>query len=77
MVLSMGYRMSEDRSSVSFLVGPKARKQIEDLKRDRGAATTSELIRDALRILATLEGYKEKDGTILLEYNGQKIKLIL
>ena len=67
----------QTKRPVNFLVTEKAYEQIEELRAKRGSTTNSELFRDALKILATLQKFKEEDGTVIIEHNGKKYKLFV
>jgi hypothetical protein len=51
--------------------------RLEKLKRSYGVTSTSELIRDGIKVLAALENLKESDGTITVTKGGKNYRIVL
>jgi hypothetical protein len=51
--------------------------RLEKLRKSYGVASTSELIRDGIKVLAALETLKEPDGTITVAKGGKYYKIVL
>ena len=66
--------MSVEKKAVTFLVSPEAYEKILELKTKRQAGTTSEVIRDALRVLSTMEELKDDDDTVTIQKGNKELK---
>ena len=71
-----GFEVTE--KVITVRIKGKAVDQLERLKEDEGASSHSQIVRNALRVYNTLESYKDKDGSIIIEGpDGKRMKLIM
>ena len=66
-----------EEKPVQVIFKGEALNRLEDLRQSYGATTKSQVIRDGIRVLAALEKLKDKDGTITVEKEGKRYKVIL
>jgi hypothetical protein len=51
--------------------------RLEKLRESYGVTSTSELVRDGIKVLAALENLKEPDGTITVAKGGKYYRIVL
>lgn len=73
----MEKKMENDFKVIQVRVSEGVYSQMERLKGKRGATSMSQVIRDGLKALNTLEELKQKDGSVVCEHNGDRVKIII
>ena len=68
--------MSREKSVMVTFKG-EALERLEELRKSYGASTTSELIRDGIKVLAALQGLKESDGTVTVTKGDKSYKIMM
>ena len=69
--------MSDGDGLVQVRLSKKALDQISEVKEEMGASTTKEVVKTALAILTSIQQFRQKDGSIVLEHEGKRIRIII
>jgi hypothetical protein len=63
--------------SIQVTFKGEALERLEQLRKSYGATTTSDLVRDGIKVLAALQSLKEPDGTITVAKGDKNYKIVL
>ncbi len=67
----------EYEKAIQVRLAPNVVAKIEQIKKDSGAKTTKEVFKNALATYAVLQDVREKDGSVIVEHNGKRIRIVI
>ena len=72
-----GDETMEEEKPIQVRLGKPVLERIERVKRLSGASTTKEVFKNALTTYATLQELRDKDGSIIIEHKGKRVRIVL